>query len=124
MKTSWFENLAKNTKNHTSCTITSTAYMNDTTWYALNQAHMQKILNKVTEFFQINDIQANADKSSLICINVPPNQRKTGVHLNNICVTPLENNEAVRVLGVWITGSGSKKFQKNLITSKSKTMLK
>jgi hypothetical protein len=127
MKTEWWENLPTYIsklplrKHKHQLRITSTAFVDDTTWYTNNKKNMQSILDKASEFFFINDIQANGEKFTLICINASKQDRQEGVKLSNIKVFPLKKDEAARILGVWITEDGKKGFQKNLIKEKVQT---
>src|SRR5277367_2625818 len=92
--------------------------MDDTTWYFNNRTNMQKILDKSSEFLNINDISANNEKSTLICINTTPSDRISRISFTNIQILSQNKHESIRILGVWISESGNKKFQKNIITNK------
>jgi hypothetical protein len=83
-----------------SINITATAFMDDTTWFSHSKKQMQKTLNISSEFLSINDIKANGDKSTLICINVSPKDKEQGVILSDTNVPPQTKNSAIRVLRV------------------------
>src|SRR4051812_43134126 len=95
--------------------------MDDTTLYARSRENMQKILDTAMEFLKINDITANGEKSSLVCIHAKKQDREEGVYLANTQVLPLPKNQATRILGVWITEDGKKQYQKELIREKTHT---
>jgi ribonuclease HI len=115
MKTEWITSLNPYTTNQLTQKITGTAYMDDTTWFAGNREDTQHTLDIASSFFQINDIKVNVDKSKLTCINTESEDRNKGLVLCGDTLHPTEKHEPVRILGVWISESGNKKHQKNLI---------
>ena len=95
--------------------------MDDTTWFAYNRTAMQKTLDIASSFFNINGIQANGDKSVLITTNKNEEEKQKGVILSNTKVIPITPEQATRILGVWVTTNGNKKYQKLLVESKIET---
>jgi len=73
---------------------------------------MEKILDIANEFFLMNDITINKSKSHLIAINASNEDRIKGVRLGKDILLPVEKDYPIRSLGVYVTESGSKRFQK------------
>ena len=92
--------------------------MDDTTWIAPNQKHLQQILNTATQFYKINDIHINPDKSQLLIINGKNTDFDTGVSMDNTIIPGCKKGIPVRILGVWHDSAGNKKYQKQLIHNK------
>jgi len=88
--------------------FTSQAYMDDTTWLAHSKLQLEKTLHIADEFYNINNIQVNKDKSVLLTNNrdVHKNNLPLTISLSfgtsHISITPLKKKESTRVLGVWI----------------------
>ena len=98
--------------------IYATVYMDDTVWVANNKNSLQKILNITQEFCNIVDIEINPSKSQVMHINPNKNDDQSPVIMNGQTVSPVGKSVPVRYLGVWLTQSGKKTFQKNLISTK------
>ncbi|GBC02171.1 hypothetical protein RclHR1_00450006 [Rhizophagus clarus] len=47
-------------------TLSSCAFMDDIQWLAPNQSNLEKILEIVDSFYELNDIQVNKEKSELL----------------------------------------------------------
>jgi len=98
--------------------IYTTAYMDDTVWIASNKKELQHILNLTSEFCQIVDIKVNPSKSQVIHINPSSMEKHTPVFVDAQPVYPMEKSVPVRYLGIWVSQSGSKKFQRETILNK------
>jgi hypothetical protein len=94
--------------------LSSLVYMDDTTWVARNRIEMNKILQIATEFYTINDIEVNTEKSKLIVINGTKKVRKE-VTLNGHAIKCTEKSKAERFLGSWIQEKPGKQTQKRKI---------
>src|SRR6185436_16783481 len=92
--------------------------MDDTVWVANNKYNLQKMLNITQEFCNIVDIAINPSKSQVIHINPKSEEKNSPIIINEQAVIPVGKNEPVRYLGVWLTQSGKKTFQRNLISTK------
>src|SRR3954469_17446475 len=68
---------------------------------------MQEILDLVSEFYKINDIEINTEKSAVIVIN--PRSQPKPVIIQDKPVTPLLKEEFTRYLGVFISLKGINK---------------
>ena len=80
--------------------ISVNAFMDDITWIAPNQIQLQKILNTAIQFYNINDIHINPEKSQLLIINGKPADFNTGVSMNNTIISGCKKGIPVRILGV------------------------
>jgi hypothetical protein len=92
--------------------------MDDTTWIAPNQIQLQKILDTAIQFYDINDIHINPEKSQLLIINGKPMDFNNGVSMDNTFIPGCKKGTPVQILGVWHDSAGNKKFQKQLIHNK------
>src|SRR5271170_537265 len=98
--------------------ITTSAFMDDTTWIANNKQNLQQIITSAEQFYEINDIQTNPKKSELLIINGSLQERETGIILKEQLVKGSPPDTPVRILGIWHTSKGNKKFQIELIKQK------
>ncbi|KAG9301391.1 hypothetical protein G9A89_018063 [Geosiphon pyriformis] len=83
------------------------AFVNDTIWVGNCQASTQYALNIVSEFFVINDISINSEKT----VAIPINQGVKVASLN-ICGQPIsvaKKGEADRYLGIFLSTKGLSK---------------
>jgi ribonuclease HI len=110
--------------NHLTQRIYATVYMDDTVWLADNKVNLQKILNITQEFCKLVDININPMKSQVIHVNPKKTDRLSTVSMNGQDITPVGKHTPVRYLGVWLTQSGKKSFQKNLILDKVLNVIK
>jgi hypothetical protein len=92
--------------------------MDNTIWIADSRSNLQKILNTAQEFYTINDIQVNSEKSQLLIINGNTKDKLGGITIQNQHVQGTDPNIPVRILGVWHTANGTKKYQRELIQQK------
>ncbi|RHZ45504.1 hypothetical protein Glove_673g5 [Diversispora epigaea] len=74
---------------------------------------MEEILTIANEFYQMNDITINKSKSYLIAINVNSQTKLEGLLMGDETLYPVAKDYPVRSLGVYVTESGSKQFQKD-----------
>ena len=74
--------------------------MDDTTWLASGQAELQQITKTAEEFYTINDIQTNPQKSALIIINGTDQDRQTGIILRGEKICGEASDSPVRILGI------------------------
>jgi len=89
------------------------AYVDDTNWIATSRSQMNNILKIANEFYTMNDIMINKSKSYLIAINACEEERTQGVLMGNDTLFLVEKDFPVRSLGIYVTETGSKKFQRD-----------
>src|SRR4051794_13572058 len=113
MKEKWTDNIHVNSHKNLKLRISVAAYVDDTNWFAPTREKMEKILEIANEFYNMNDITINKTKSYLIAIKAGEEDRDKEVLMGADILTPVEKDFPVRSLGVYVTESGSKKFQKD-----------
>ena len=118
MSANCYENVGSTAISQIQQRIYATVYMDDTVWVANNKYNLQKMLNITQEFCNIVDIAINPSKSQVIHINPKSEEKNSPIIMNEQAVIPVGKNEPVRYLGVWLTQSGKKTFQRNLISTK------
>ncbi|KAG9299131.1 hypothetical protein G9A89_020444 [Geosiphon pyriformis] len=83
------------------------AYVDDTIWIDSSQAAIQHILNVVSEFFRINDISINNDKTVAIPINARISNPSLFISGSPIFIT--KKGESYRYLGIFLSTDGFSK---------------
>src|SRR5256714_1656427 len=124
MSVSWPTDLHGNTKNYSS-RISALAFFDDTSWLAHFRASLTKTIGISNEFFILNDIKINGDKSKLIIINGDAaDSPSEGIIMgsDNATVLPSPNHKPVRYLGVWFTPSLSKPQQESIAKKEIKAI--
>lgn len=106
MQVSWVNDLSKlieQTK--IAARISCIAYVDDITWIVSSRAEMQIILDIAHTFYTINDSQVNPNKSHLLVINCPKEDRDKPVYVETakVPVTPVEARETIRFLNVYLS---------------------
>ena len=104
--------------------VYATVYMDDTVWIANNKDNLQNILNITQEFCKLVDININPSKSQVMHINPKKCDFRSVVLMNDQDIIPVGKHTPVRYLGVWLTQSGNKSYQKNLISEKILNVIK
>jgi hypothetical protein len=89
------------------------AYMDDTNFITNTKEEIEEILNVADEFYNLNDIQINKDKSELLlrkpsCNYTEKIQIKFGQQVIHIKPTP--KNDSIRILGVWFNAFNQRDF--------------
>src|SRR6185503_15868219 len=88
--------------------VADLAFVDDTTWVSDTKEHMQDTLDVATSFFILNGVEINAKKTNVIALNASRNDDTPltfGTPAEEI--RPVDKNEAVRILGVWVTAAGT-----------------
>ena len=104
----WRPDVLSSDQSSLSCTVSSQAYMDDTTWLAESKASLESTLTITDSFYVLNNIQVNKQKSVLMTTEntLDPVTSSTDVTLSfgteSIVIAPTDPKESVRVLGVWI----------------------
>ena len=90
----------RDTKRKFKTYVSVSAFMDDTTWIAPNQKQLQQILNTATQFYKINDIHINPDKSQLMIINGKALDFNTGVSMDNTIIPGCKKGTPICILDV------------------------
>ncbi|RHZ77019.1 hypothetical protein Glove_186g87 [Diversispora epigaea] len=85
----WTDNLHISSRKRLKLRVSVAAYVDDTNWFALNKMDIKQILEIANEFYQMNDIAINKNKSYLIAINANPGDRSQGVNMGLINLKPV-----------------------------------
>jgi hypothetical protein len=89
------------------------AYMDDTNIISNNRENLEKLLDSANEFYVLNDIQINKDKSELLLQKADENEKQQVSILfgdKMIKVKPLHSKNSMRILGVWFNAYDDNKF--------------
>src|SRR2546421_11827990 len=88
--------------------------MDDTIWIAENQNNMESILSIADDFYLLNNIKVNKEKSKLLAKRSGKEKTIPRLQLSfgreTIDITPAIYRESVRILGVWINLAGHRKY--------------
>jgi exonuclease III/ribonuclease HI len=125
MSVEWTDNFRSGAIASCEETIQDVAYVDDTTWVASSRKHMQQTLDIAMSFYQMNDIMVNPTKTQVMVIN--GNQREMQsplqfgeppqeLHINS-------PNEGIRILGVWLSASGSLQTHKAKMAARVDTII-
>ncbi|CAG8856994.1 12602_t:CDS:1, partial [Gigaspora margarita] len=98
--------------------IAVVAYTDDTTWIAESKEQLSEITLIAKQFYSLNQIKVNRNKSKLLVINSCSSDQ--GITLSGQRVVPEKRRSLIRVLGVWI----SKGMQESLIRQKASNIVK
>jgi hypothetical protein len=113
MKHNFRENLYIPQTTTESITISSMAYMDDTTWIASSKQNMESILQTADDFNHLNNIKVNKQKSELL-MHVPGQPYNDEVSIEfgqeTIRIRPARRGESIRLLGIWVNLNKDRKF--------------
>jgi len=101
------------------------AYMDDTNWISNDIEDLENILEIADEFYKLNDIKINKEKSELLLkLNKRKFDYKRKIYINFgdqiINIQPKHPNESTRILGVWFNMS----CKKNYVTKQIQTEIR
>ena len=84
--------------------MSHSAFMDDTIWVSESRRSLQQIVNTSNEFFLMNDVKINGDKSELLVINSALEKHDQHIWMGTPQVKIIANNksEPIRFLGVWL----------------------
>jgi len=106
----WKKDVMKIEHTTISQTVSSIAFMDDTTWVAPNQTNLEKILDIADEFYRITNTAINKNKSELIINN---NKKDTiDIKFGDATIPIQPSKKPIRFLGVWISFNKNKSFIK------------
>ena len=112
----WTSSILQN-QHSKSLSLNNLAFVDDTVWIAKNHQSMQQILNTVSQFYKICDIEINPKKTKTIYFkttDLPPNTNLyIGSHNNQIQI--LSPNTCTKYLGLFINANGTFTTQLNKI---------
>src|SRR5436190_13429606 len=94
MQLNWPTNLHGNSTFHLA-KIAALAFFDNTSWIACSRTFLQNTINISDEFFHLNDIDINGDKSEVIAVNADHQQPDNGIIMgkNQTNVKPTANNQ-------------------------------
>ncbi|CAJ0827291.1 5476_t:CDS:2, partial [Entrophospora sp. SA101] len=117
MEVNWKADISKPEIAKISAEISTLAYMDDTTWITTSKENLEKILEIADDFYNLNNIQINKNKSVLLTSQTDQEQNIINLKFGNstINIKPISKSESVRFLGVWINLNNRKNFVKNQI---------
>ena len=90
------------------------AFMDDTTWIAESKNYMEEILTIADDFYTLNSIKVNKDKSVLL--KYEPDKADDNSHIDLsfgnevILIRPNAYKESTRFLGIWINLASDRRF--------------
>src|SRR5581483_5521660 len=113
MSNKWTSDYNTNTIEEKEITLGSIVYMDDTTWVAKGKKEMERILQIAEEFYYINDIEVNAEKSKLIVLNTK--RREPKIDLMGKQIIASKEEKAERFLGSWVQRKPGKPTQERKI---------
>ena len=96
------------------------AYADDTTWITQSKVQMEKLIKIAEEFFHINDIHINGEKSKLLVLNSEVEKPDRYVNFCNSEVREESTNSITRFLGIWL----NTKMKETLIKAKAKGIVR
>jgi exonuclease III/ribonuclease HI len=100
--------------------ISNVAFMDDTTWITEDKEDLEKILEIADDFYNLNNIKVNKDKSELLYHQSNDRNEDELVILqfgqDNIEIKSAKYKESIRFLGVWINLAGHREFIINQTT--------
>jgi hypothetical protein len=99
--------------------------MDDTTLLAKDQLQLEAMLDMANEFYNLNDIKINKDKSELLLKKLDKsfnysNSLMIRFGSEYINIKPKDPSESIRILGVWF----NVKDDKNFVFSQAKSEVK
>src|SRR5260363_17052 len=95
------------------------AYADDTVWLAKSKSKIAEIIAVAEEFFEINDIKINDNKSELIVINSKTKkstlEKSEEIQIGGVTVKTKEKEKTTRYLGIWLSEKKGKKYYTEII---------
>src|SRR4051812_26611134 len=107
INTKWKNHPNDNSNGSISSQISACAFVDDTIWCVPSRAKMQTILDLASEFYKMNDIEINTQKSAAVIIN-SKNTAAT-LTLQNKTVPILAPGKETRYLGIYVLSEGINK---------------
>ncbi|GBC25678.2 zinc finger BED domain-containing protein RICESLEEPER 2-like [Rhizophagus irregularis DAOM 181602=DAOM 197198] len=126
MELKWPYNTICNEKRNVRIRTTASVYADDTQWIAKSKNEARKITLIADEFFDINDIKINGEKSEIIVVNPEDNneeERFIEIGKNRDKVTANKGSVPIRILGVWFKADKGDKHTEGIVKKEISTVL-
>jgi hypothetical protein len=109
------QNIYSTREEYLSMCVGDLAFMDDTTWITETKDSLETILEIADDFYNLNSIKVNKDKSELLVYDPNnPQLNRNSIILkfgdDQIEITPKLYNESARILGVWVNLDGNKNY--------------
>uniref|UniRef100_U9U0R0 Reverse transcriptase domain-containing protein n=1 Tax=Rhizophagus irregularis (strain DAOM 181602 / DAOM 197198 / MUCL 43194) TaxID=747089 RepID=U9U0R0_RHIID len=125
MELKWPYNTICNEKRNVRIRTAASAYADDTQWIAKSKNEARKITLIADEFFDINDIKINGEKSEIIVVNPEDNneeERFIEIGKNRDKVTANKGSVPIRILGVWFKADKGDKHTEGIVKKEISTV--
>ncbi|GES89606.1 Down syndrome cell adhesion molecule-like protein Dscam2 [Rhizophagus clarus] len=126
MELKWPNNVFHNEKRNIKIQTATSVYVDDTQWIAKSKNKAKKISLIADEFFDINDIKINGEKSKIIVVNpedINENERFLEIGKNKDKVFANKGSDPIRILGVWFKADKGDKHIESLVKKEISTIL-
>ncbi|CAB5364498.1 unnamed protein product [Rhizophagus irregularis] len=126
MELKWPYNTICNEKRNVRIRTAASAYADDTQWIAKSKNEARKITLIADEFFDINDIKINGEKSEIMVVNPDDNneeERFIEIGKNRDKVTANKGSVPIRILGVWFKADKGDKHTEGIVKKEISTVL-
>ena len=85
------------------------AYMDDTAFIKHSKEGIDRIIRILTEFYELNDIRINAEKTDLLIFNSLSNDSQKFIKIGSPPKIVLPITTEARYLGVWFSSKDTKR---------------
>ncbi|GET56608.1 reverse transcriptase family protein [Rhizophagus irregularis DAOM 181602=DAOM 197198] len=126
MELNWPDNVFNNNKRKITVRTAVSAYADDTQWIAKSKNEAEEILLIADEFFDINDIKINGEKTEIIVVNPEEsneNERFLEIGKNNDKVFVNKGSVPIRILGVWFKADKGDKHIEAIVKKEISTIV-
>jgi len=125
LQVDWPIDLSLNKVERLSMKIEVIAYADDTTYVANSRKELESIIEIAEQFYKINDIEINSQKSELVVINKDKKEKNyVELRQKKEKVVMKKADKATRFLGVWISSKAEKRAALNLVRREVDSVVK